>query len=165
MPTKNLHVLGIDPGGETGWCWLTVRRAAIFGPSRIHTYSNGTTAIHGQSLVSGQSTLQKRTRDINSTIRYGLNHCVSERWDIDPASKLTDRETSAQSGLTLACASTTRSEWAMPTPTSAGRARALTTYTDERLKRLGLYVPRPDHHPLRHPLSRAYGAEASPRAA
>jgi hypothetical protein len=31
MTTRHLHVLGIIPGDETSWCWLTVTRAAIFG--------------------------------------------------------------------------------------------------------------------------------------
>ena len=145
MPTKNLHVLGIDPGGETGWCWLTVRRAAIFGPENPDVlewdYGTFNGPEPGQSIA-----ISRKAREIQSLDYKTGPAIMSERWDIDPAFKSTDQETFSPVRIN-AQLQLLHYEKRMGDATLhfQGRAQAFHTYTDERLKRLGLYVPGPDH--------------------
>ena len=123
MPTKNLHVLGIDHGGETGWCWLTVRRAAIFGPENPDVlewdYGTFNGPEPGQSIA-----ISRKAREIQSLDYKTGPAIMSERGMATRHSNRPIRKHSAQSGLTLSSSSSiTRSEWAMPRFTSRDALR------------------------------------------
>jgi hypothetical protein len=145
MVTKHLHVLGIDPGGETGWCWLTVARAAIFGPEwpEVSSWDYGTFTgpEPGQAIA-----IARKAREIQGLDYRTGPAIVSERWDVDPSFKSTDPETLSPVRIN-AQLEFLHYEKRMGDATLSfqGRTNTFHTYTDERLKRLELYVPGPDH--------------------
>lgn len=145
MTTRHLHVLGIDPGGETGWCWLTVLRASIFGdedPSVTEwDYGTFTGPEPGQAIA-----IARKAREIQGLDYRTGPAILSERWDWDPAFRSADEEVyspvriNAQLELLLF-----EKRMGDSTLHFQGRTNTFHTYTDERLKRLSLYVPGPDH--------------------
>jgi hypothetical protein len=145
MTTKHIHVLGIDPGDETGWCWLTVLRSAIFGdddPSVIEwDYGTFTGPEPGQAIA-----ISRKAREIQSLDYKTGPAIVSEQWDIDPSFKSTDPAVMSPVRIN-AQLELLAYENRMGDATLHFQSRSLAfhTYTDERLKRLQLYVPGPDH--------------------
>lgn len=145
MTTKHLHVLGIDPGGETGWCWLTVTRAAIFGPDFPEVtewdYGTFTGPEPGQAIA-----IARKAREIQGLDYKTGPAIMAERWDWDSAFRNTDEEVYSPVRIN-AQLQLLHYEGRMNDATLSfqGRTNTFHTYTDERLKRLQLYVPGPDH--------------------
>lgn len=148
---KNIHVVGIDPGGTTGWCRLTIPRAAMFegAPSRIVEWDYG--------VFSGAETEQVKAvcrlaREIQG-LAYGVGPAlVVEDWDSDPSFKSTDPEalSPVRIGAMLRFAHSLGADmtgWKVvgrsflgdSTLTFQGRTIAKSTATDERLKAWGLW--------------------------
>lgn len=145
MTTKHLHLLAIDGGGETGWCRLTVLRASIFGdedPSVIEwDYGTFNGPEPGQAIAIAR--LARETQGLDYKTGPAI---IAERWDIDPSFKNTDPEVMSPVRIN-AQLELLQYERRMGDSTLHFQSRALAfhTYTDERLRRLELYVPGPDH--------------------
>ena len=148
---KLIHVLGIDPGGTTGWCRLTVPRASMFEDeaSRIVEWDYG--CFYGQEE---QQTIAicRLAREIQG-LAYRIGPAlVCEDWDSDPSFKSTDPEalSPVRIGAMLRFAMALQGTAAInragssmfgdATLTFQGRTIAKSTATDERLKAWGLWT-------------------------
>lgn len=156
MTTQNLHVIGIDPGGTTGWCRLTVPRDTIFGeePSKIVEWDHGEFTGPEPAQALDIAALARTTQSLDYACGPAL---VIEAWDIDPNFKSTDLETLSPVRLgammVLLRELTDRhyrrgagANWLSDaTVTFQSRTIAKETATNDRLKRWGLYVQGSDH--------------------
>src|SRR5579872_4706173 len=149
---KLIHVLGIDPGGTTGWCRLTVPRASMFEgeASQIVEWDYG--CFYGQEEHQIFSICQL-TREIQG-LAYKIGPAlVCEDWDSDPTFKSTDPEalSPVRMGAMLRFAvalqgtgavnrSVTISMLGDATLMFQGRTIAKSTATDDRLKAWGLWT-------------------------
>jgi hypothetical protein len=91
MTTKELYILGIDPGGTTGWAWLMVPRLSIFGdePGQILEWDYG--ELTG-SEPKQATHLAAMAREIQGLAYKTGPALICEAWDQDPAFKVTDPE-------------------------------------------------------------------------
>lgn len=138
--TKNIHVIGVDPGGTTGWCRVTVPRASIFDRARseIVEWDYGELAGPEVSQVFAFTRLVRETQSLDYKIGPAI---VCESWDIDPRFKSTDPEalSPARIGAMLLYAR----ECGQMGDAMVGfqsRVLAKTTLTDDRLRAAGMYV-------------------------
>lgn len=146
MPPRELHILGIDPGGTTGWCRLTFPRICItegapgeiweqevgefFGPTWEQTYA----------IAALCRTVQGLAYRVGPAL-------VVEAWDNDPSFKVTDPEVLSPHAIG------SQLEYVAHKTKLLGDARlifqsrvqAKSTATDDRLKRWGLYKRGSDH--------------------
>lgn len=91
MTTRHLHILGIDPGGTTGWVLLTVARAAIFADEEPGILEWDYGELNGPE--PGQSiAIARMAREIQGLDYKTGPAILSEQWDIDPSFKSTDQE-------------------------------------------------------------------------
>jgi hypothetical protein len=162
--TKNIHVIGIDPGGTTGWCLLTVPRDTIFGrePGEILRWEYGE---EGGNEAEQVLSLARLTRGIQS-LDYQIGPAlVVEAWDSDPSFKSTDPEalSPARIGGMLLYAKL-RGDLSDALVTFQSRSLAKEALTDDRLKAAGMYVPGSDHikDATRHALTALRRARKSP---
>src|SRR5712691_4508697 len=138
MTTPNLHVIGVDPGGTTGWARFTVPRESIFGdaPSQFVEWSYG--ELHGpeEQQAIEIARLARTTQSLDYLTGPAI---VIEAWDIDPDFRSTDPETlsPARIGAMLMFARTAKWRGVTllgdSTVTFQPRALAKTTMTDDRL--------------------------------
>lgn len=148
---SEIHVIGIDPGGTTGWCRLTVPRKSLFGTdkSQIVEWDHGT--FHGseEDQVLHICRLVREVQGLSYRIGPAL---IVEDWDSDPSFKTTDKEAlspvriGAMLRFAKAMSPTDTRHMLLgdATLTFQGRTIAKSTATDDRLKAWGLYVPN-DH--------------------
>jgi hypothetical protein len=145
MTTKNLHILGIDPGGTTGWCLLTVARAAIFADEESGIlewdYGELTGPEPGQAIAIMRMCLEIQGLDYKTGVAI-----MAEQWDIDPNFKSTDQESYSPVRIN-AQLQLLHYEKRMGDATLHFQSRALAfgTATDERLKHWGLWVEGSTH--------------------
>lgn len=147
MTTKELHVAGFDPGGTSGYVLLTVSRYCIFGDEEPAILEWDYGELNGPE--------PKQALEFARLCRQwqGLAHkcgpaVVSERWDADPTFKNSDPEQYSPIRIN-AMLSFIWSEF----PHLAGdatlhfqsRVQAFQAYTDERLRRRGLWVEGSKH--------------------
>lgn len=152
--TPELHVLGVDPGGGTGWCRLTVPRLAIFGREKpeILEWDHGLLAGDENDQAIALSRIAREVQSLTYKVGPAI---VCEAWDQDPRFKSTDPEalSPVRIGAKLSLLQR-QGQLGDSTLTFQGRTIAKTTYTDERLKVLGLYVPQKDtRDSVRHALT------------
>jgi|SRR5580698_9435146 hypothetical protein len=142
---RNIHVIGIDPGGTTGWCRLTVPRDSVFGreESSIIEWDYGEVSGHEPQQVVLLARLARETQSLDYLVGPAL---VVERWDVDP--HFQSRDTSALSpariGAMLLYAQH-RGDLSDARVTFQSRVQAKQALTDERLRALGLYVKGSEH--------------------
>lgn len=140
MTTRCVHVLGIDPGGTTGWCRLTVSRAAIFGDEDPEILEWDYGVFRGPE--PGQSiAIARKAREIQGLDYKTGPAIVAERWDIDPSFKSTDPETYSPVRIN-AQLELLQFEKRLGDATLhfQSRTQAFHIYTDERLRSLHRYV-------------------------
>lgn len=174
MNTKNIHVIGIDPGGTTGWARFTIPRVCIFGDEEpsIVEWDYGVFQGPANEQVMAIARYARETQSLDYKCGPAL---VVEDWDPDPNFKVADKEVYSpiRIGAKLALL------WHLSNPTIPGpnwlgdatltfqgRVIAKTTYTDERLKNLKLYVAN-DHirDATRHALTAIRRARQNPEFA
>jgi len=167
MPPKNIHLMGIDPGGTTGWYNLTVPRNCIFGdaPSAIleHDWGEFTGPEPRQAIEIAR--LAREIQGMDYKVGPAL---VIEQWDQDPTFKSTDPE--ALSPVRLAAMLELLKEQKQLGDSSLvyqSRTLAFGTVTDERLKRWRLWVSGSDHvrAALRHGITALRRARENPEFA
>jgi hypothetical protein len=142
----NLNIIGIDPGGTTGWAWLIVPRECIWGdaPSRIVEWDYGE--------ISGKETSQVKSICELARMAQGLDYHVGpalivEGWDQDPKFKSTDPEalSPVRIGAMLSYALFRGDMGKDIRICFQGRTTAKEAFTDDRLRAAGMYVPGSDH--------------------
>ena len=146
MTTVNLHVLGIDPGGTTGWCLLTTLRSAIFmeaEPVIVEwDYGELTGPEPKQSLEIAQM-----CREIQGLDYKTGPAVVAEQWDADPNFHSTDQEQYSPIRIN-AQLQLLHYQGKMGDSTLTFQSRTIKTgkgVRDDKLKRLGIYVPGSKH--------------------
>jgi hypothetical protein len=140
MTTKHLHILGIDPGGTTGWARLTVPRMSIFGdePSEIWEWDYG---IFDGDEIEQAISISRLARTIQGLDYKTGPALMVEDWDQDPRFKSTDP--TALSPVRIGSyLRLLHHQGAMgdSTLTFQGRTIAKRTATDDRLHAWHLYV-------------------------
>jgi hypothetical protein len=145
MTTVNLHVLGIDPGGTTGWVLLTVLRSAVFADAAPDIIEWDYGELTGPEPKQATEIAQM-AREIQGLDYKTGPAIMAEQWDHDPGFKVADREVyspvriNAQLELLQY-----QNKIGDSTLSFQSRSIAFRAYTDERLKRLGLYVEGSTH--------------------
>jgi hypothetical protein len=145
MTTPHLHVIGIDPGGTTAYCRITVPRLCIFGDEEADIlewdYGEWYAAEPAMSLE-----VARLVREVQGLDYKTGPAVVAEQWDIDPSFKSTDQETYSPVRIN---AQLEFLHWegrmGDATLTFQSRTIAFGTFTDARLKKRGLYVEGSDH--------------------
>jgi hypothetical protein len=142
---ENIHVLGIDPGGTTGWCLLTIPRLSIFGdePSGIVEWDYG--EFTGPEPVQAIA-VARLAREIQG-LDYKVGPAVvTEAWDQDPTFKSTDPEALSPARLNAMFELLFyQKQFADCTITEQGRTMAKHTATNERLEAWGLMTHEGEH--------------------
>jgi len=164
MAPKNIHVMGIDPGGTTGWYNITVPADCIFGdaPSSIIEHDWGEfTGPEPQQAIE----LARLVREIQG-LDYKVGPAmIMEAWDQDPTFHSTDPE--ALSPVRLGAMMTLLQEQKLLADATLhfqSRTLAFGTVTDERLHRWRLWVKGSDHvrAALRHGITALRRARENP---
>lgn len=145
MATKYLHVIGVDPGGTTGWCLFTIPRESIFGQdsSKIIQWDFGEfTGPLAEQAVN----LARLSREIQSLDYKQGPALVVEDWTVDPTFKSLDSEALSPIRLGAMLVLLKKlNQLADATVTFQNRSQAKQTITDERLHRSGYWVKGSDH--------------------
>jgi hypothetical protein len=146
MTTTNLHVLGIDPGGTTGWCLITVLRSAVFAdaePSIIEWDYGELTGPEPRQATE----IAQMCREIQG-LDYKTGPAVmSERWTADPSFKSADQEQYSPIRIN-AQLELLHYQGKMGDSTLHFQSRTIKSATgvsDDRLMRLGIYVEGSKH--------------------
>jgi hypothetical protein len=167
MPTKHLHLIGLDPGGVSGYCRLTVPRASIFGDadSEVLEWDYGE---FGGLEVEQATDIARYVRETRSLDYPTAPAIVTEAWDQDPTFKSTDPEALSpcriNAMLTLLAF---QGQLDGATLTEQSRTIAKSTATDERLKQWGFYTKGSPHvrDATRHAIVALRRARQSPEFA
>jgi hypothetical protein len=145
MTPPNLHVIGIDPGGTTGWARLTVPRESIYGraPGEIIEWDFGQFYGPFEDQTHEIARLARETQSLDYKIGPAL---IVEGFDIMPSNPTTDQE--LLSPVVIAAQlqyAKYRGELSDARIVVQGRTMAMSTATDQRLKAWGLYHPGAEH--------------------
>ena len=146
MTTPTLHVLGIDPGGTTGWVLLTVSRLAIFAGETPEILEWDYGELTGPE--PRQSTeIAQMCREIQG-LDYKTGPAVmSEAWTADPTFHSTDQEQYSPIRIN-AQLELLHFQGKMGDSTLHFQPRTIKAgkgVRDDKLKRLGIYVPGSQH--------------------
>lgn len=146
MPPANLHVIGIDPGENTGWCRLTIPRTSIYGkePGEIVEWDYGEFTGPEPHQVRDICRLVRETQSLDFGVGPAL---VVEDFDIPPEAPTTDPVLliPVRIAAMLRYAQFMGQLGPDALVMLQGRTDAKGTATDERLKLWGLYTAGSDH--------------------
>lgn len=168
MPPRELHIIGVDPGGTTGWCRLTVPRASVVAgaPGEIIEWDYGELTGRESDQVKELCSIARVTQGLAYKVGPAM---VVEAWDNDPSFKSTDTEPLSPvriGAMLVFCLDQTKllNDARIH---FQGRTMAFSTATDERLKRWGLYIAGSDHirAATRHAITALRRAKANPALA
>jgi hypothetical protein len=145
MAPRHLHLIGIDPGGTTGYCRLTIPRESIFGDAPSELWERDYGEFQGSE--------EEQAVDIATWVREveGLDYpngpaIVTEAWDQDPTFKSTDPAALAPARINaMLHLLKFMGKLSNATLTEQSRVLAKSTATDERLKAWGLYTSGSPH--------------------
>jgi hypothetical protein len=143
MTTPHLHILGIDPGGSTGWCLITVPRLCIFGDEPSEIWERDYGEFHGDEEAQAIE-IARLAREIQGLDYRTGPAVIVEDWDIDPRFKSTDPETLSpiRIGAMLRLLHYDN-RMGDSTLHFQGRTIAKQTMTDDRLRRARLWTGSP----------------------
>jgi hypothetical protein len=162
----NLHVIGVDPGGTTGWALLTIPRDTIYGnePGQVLEWDYGEFYGNENLQVRDLCRLIRGVQNLDYLIGPAV---VVEDFDIPAQAPTTDAsvllspvriaaklEFAAEAGL---CGDARI--------VMQGRAIAKSTMTDERLKKRGYWLEGEGDHirdAIRHAFTALRRAKANP---
>lgn len=144
--TPELHIIGVDPGGTTGVCRITVPRQSIFGDWDPEIIEWDYFAISGPEPKQAIE-IAGYAREVQS-LDYKVGPAViSEAWDQDPGFKSTDPEALSPCRINAMLILLMHQKmFNDATLTFQPRSLAMGTFTDERLKKRRMYV---DHKDIR----------------
>jgi hypothetical protein len=167
MPPRHLHLIGLDPGGTTGYCRLTVPRESIFGREPGDIWERDYGEFQG-SEVEQASDIATWVREVQSLDYPNGPAIVTEAWDQDPTFKSTDPEALSPARINAMLELLRyQKKLADATLTYQSRTMAKKTATDERLKVWGMYVAGSEHvkDAHRHAITALRRAKTSPEFA
>ncbi len=145
MTTSHLHIIGCDPGGKTGLARFTIPRDSIFGnePAEIWDMDFKLFAGPEPEQVLNIARYTRETQSLDYKTGPAL---VVEGWYNDPSFKSSDPEALSPvrigAMLTFLMFNNDKTHTALlgdATLTFQDRTIAMTTMTDERLKKRNLY--------------------------
>lgn len=164
MPYPELKILGIDPGGTTGWARLVVPRKSIYGdePRRIIEWEWGEVYGPEEKQVDELAGLVRATQGLSYQVGPAV---VVEDFDIEPHNRTRDREMLSP----VRIAAMLRYAQHLGKLQDAqivmqGRQLAKGTATDDRLRHWGLYIKGSDHarDAMRHAITALRRASENP---
>jgi hypothetical protein len=140
--TKDLQIVGFDPGGTSGWARFAVPRLCIFGTEdpEILEWDYGELTGPEPAQVMQLCRMLREFQGLDYKCGPAL---VSERWDADPSFKSTDTEQYSPvriNGMLELMFSQFPKLTGDATLHFSSRSDAFHVFTDERLKDRGLYV-------------------------
>ena len=144
MPSREIHVLGIDPGGTTGWALVTVPRASLFGdePSQILGWDYD--EITGPEVEQVKA-LGRLAREIQG-LSYMVGPAVVVE-DFDNATSVNDPEVFSPVRIAaMMMYAASRGEFGDSRIVLQKRGLAKGQITDERLRRWRLMPKTPEGH-------------------
>lgn len=166
MSPSLIHILGIDPGGTTGFALLTVSRQAVFGdqPGAITEFDYGEiTGDENEQVLA----IARKSREIQNLDYQVGPAIIIEDFDVDKV-RTTDAEVlfspvriAAKMGMVRYMGKL----FGDATLTLQSRAMAKSTATDERLKTWGLYDAHSGDHArdaMRHAVTALRRAASKP---
>lgn len=143
--TPELHILGIDPGGTTGWCLFTIPTLSIFGDaaSAILAWDTGEWLGDENTQTDKICEFARTTQSLSYKVGPAL---VVEQWDFDPSFQNADQEpySPLRIGAKLGYARHL-GKLGDATLSWSSRVQAKSTATDARLREWGLYTVGSDH--------------------
>lgn len=163
--TPEIHIVGIDPGGTTGWCRLTIPTRSIFGsePGGILDWDTGEWRGDENKQADAICEFARTTQSLAYRIGPAL---VVEQWDHDPSFNNADEEpySPLRIGAKLGYARHL-GKMGDSTLNWQGRTQAKSTATDVRLREWGLYTKGSDHErdATRHAITALRRAKTDPR--
>jgi hypothetical protein len=142
---RNIHVIGVDPGGTTGWARMTVPRLSLFGDQggEVIEWEYGEFSGSEYKQAGALARLARETQSLAYKIGPAI---VVEDWDIEPVNRTTDPSSlspvriGAMLVYAQACGHLSDARVLFQ-----GRTLAKGHMTDERLKEAGFYVKGSDH--------------------
>ena len=145
MITRDIHIIGIDPGGTTGACLLTVPRDSIYGksPGRIVKWEVWEESGDEAEQVRSLCRVSREVQSLDYQIGPAL---VIEAWDSDPTFRSTDPEALSPArigGMFLYAA--LRGDLSDARVNFQSRTQAKQYITDDRLRSRGMYTVGSDH--------------------
>lgn len=146
MTTVNLNVLAIDPGGTTGWVLLTVLRSAIFADAYPEIIEWDYGELTGPEPRQATEIAQM-AREIQGLDYLTGPAIMSERWTADPEFKSADQENYSPIRINaqLELLQYQKKLGDATLHFQSRTIKAARAVSDERMKRLGLYVPGSKH--------------------
>jgi hypothetical protein len=146
MPPAALHIVGVDPGGTTGWARITVPRLSLYSdePGEILELDYG--EFTGDENDQAKA-LARKLREIQSLDYMVGPACVCE--DFDVAETVTTDAEVLYSPIRIAAKlryAEYRGELGDAHVVMQSRGQAKSTATDDRLKAWGLYDAHSGEH-------------------
>lgn len=154
MPPENLKVLAIDPGGISGWAALEVPRLSIFGDEDPFVVSWETGEFFGSEEDQALQAAEK-ARVFQNLDAFIGPAVVVEGWDYGNPSRDPQMYSPVRIGAQLKLLHH-MGKMGDSRLVFQSRSMAKKTYTDERLRFYGYYVPRSRDHErdaMRHALT------------
>lgn len=164
--TPDLHIIGVDPGGTTGICRITIPRLSIFGDANPEIKEWDFFALNGPEPKQATE-IARYARETQSLAYLVGPAIVSEAWDQDPEFKSTDQEALSPCRINAMLQLLEyQGKIGDSTLTFQPRAMAMQTATDERLKKWGMYVKHKDiRAAVRHAITMLRRARQNPELA
>jgi len=145
MTATEISVLAIDPGGTSGWYWISIPRDCIFGyeDSRVVEFDYGEFTGDLAYQAEEIATLARELQGLEYKVGPAI---ICEAWDIDPAFKVTDLETLSPVELGAMLKLLRRQKKLADCSLHfQQRGQAFSCMTDERLRKRGLWIEGSDH--------------------
>jgi hypothetical protein len=138
----NLKIIGIDPGGTTGWAWLTVPRYCIWGdaPSQIVEWDYGEISGPETKQVEKLCSIARTAQSLDYKVGPAL---IIEGWDVRPGFKSTDQDdplSPIRIGAMLSYAHYRKEMGEDIRIAFQSASLAKEAFTDDRLRAAGMYV-------------------------
>ncbi len=164
MSPPHLHILGIDPGGTTGWALLTVPRRSVFGRAQGEILDWDMGQLEGPEEAQVRA-LADKARQIQA-LDYQIGPALVVE-DFDVAELRTTDAGVLYSPIRIAAMlryAAYRGETGDALVTMQGRTIAKQAATDDRLRAWGLYDRHSGDHArdaMRHAITALRRAKAS----
>lgn len=160
MPHPELHVIGIDPGGTTGWARLTIPRKSMYGDADPQILEWDAGQFYGDEDKQVDSLAQY----IRAT--QGLSYQIGPAVIVEAFRNMTNVDDDAVFSPVRIGAKLVYAQHLGKLDAARivfqDRSIAKTTMTDDRLKRLGYWLPGEEHarDAMRHAITALRRAKA-----
>ena len=145
MAPSEIHVLGIDPGHTTGWCHIVVPRKCFYGrqPNAVLEWDYGEFFGPEEEQAIEIARMAVHIQGMDWNVGPAI---VIEDFDLMIRNPTTDSEMLSPVRIAAMVKMLSRVKMAGDARVVLqGRSDPKHTYSDDRLKIHGYYVPGPDH--------------------